>query len=701
MKKSNMKEKLTASLLTMTMTASVIPAYMLTANAVSVPAVSVSSEKTADLMTMETGDKYSGKLAQYASTGMKSITFTVVADYDTSFSYGFGISVEKSTAAPKYWIEHNSDGEWEADPENGGYSVNIKKGVPLDITIDLSDLDVTYESTSKYEFRSYYSAHWDNSKKDMVDNPITLKSVTVNDSDTPIVTTTADPSEEITTTTTVSQEDERINIIPNNNKHTNGNNWSFKDNGDGTATISSTVARQIDDLDITLTKGYDEDYYMANPSDDPDKPMNSHKFKFSDFGLTDMDGVTIESLTVTIEPDAPMDQFVYGGGLNVQKGSPADTEYAKQVAGIEGKEKASYWYNDMGLEGDGSVSYFEELGVEFGVTPGNGGKIFDAGDYIEAYWEVPAEVQPYTSTTTSDAISFQYWWGNDTEGEEVESVKLTNAILTYTKTVTVPYTSSIAQEIGESLNHTGKESEKNLELVYADFDLDETQDVYAIRFDISAKSDIGKMIYNIGTGVEERVNEDYWFQEEQNFCVLEAGDKAEIMWIVPTKAAGDETHENGINTKDGKFQIGYYYGEADAISVDNVEIYYNVPETTTTTTVTTTTTTTTTEETTTTTEEPATEEETTTTLEQLPQIVWGDANLDGNVTISDAVAILQSMANSDKYGLEEQGRLNADVYENGSGVTGKDAAVIQLVDAKILRTTDLPVTQEDLDAFLG
>ena len=689
MKKSNITEKITASLLSMTMVASAIPAYMLTADAVSVPAISSSTAKTASLATMDVSDVYSGKLAQYASSGIKSITFTVVADYDTSFSYGFGISVEKSTDAPKYWIEHNSDGEWEASPENGGYAVKLEKGVPLDITIDLSDLDITYNSDSHYEFRNYYSAHWDNSKKDMVDNSITLQSVKVNDSGSSTVTTAPDSPQDGTVTTVAPQEDDRTNIIPNNNKHTNGDNWSFTDNGDGTATISSTVARQIDGLDIVLTKGYDEDYYAANPSDDPDKPINSYKFKFSDFGLTDMDGVVIESLTATIESDTPMDQFVYGGGLNVQKGSPADTEYAKQVAGIEGKENASYWYNDMGLDGDGSVAYFEEQGVEFGITPGNGGKIFDAGDYIQAYWEVPAEVQPYTSTTTSDAISFQYWWGNDTEGEEVESVNLTSAVLTYTKTVTVPYTSSIAQTVSESLKHEGNEAEKNLELVYADFDLDETQDVYAIRFDISAKSDIGKMVYNIGTGVDERVNEDYWFQEEQNYCVLEAGDEVQIMWIVPTKAAGDATHENGVNTKDGKFQIGYYYGEADAISVDNVEIYYNVPETTTTTTTATTTTTTTT----TTTETTTTE----TTTAKPEAVLWGDANVDQKVSISDAVAILQSVANSSKYALKEQGSLNADVVDNGNGVTGQDAVAIQLIDAEIIKQTDLPLS---LDEFV-
>ena len=66
----------------------------------------------------------------------------------------------------------------------------------------------------------------------------------------------------------------------------------------------------------------------------------------------------------------------------------------------------------------------------------------------------------------------------------------------------------------------------------------------------------------------------------------------------------------------------------------------------------------------------------------------GDANGDSNITISDAVAILQSLANAEKYPLSEQGKLNADV-DGVPGVTGKDAAVIQQYDAGAI--TSLPI----------
>ncbi len=66
----------------------------------------------------------------------------------------------------------------------------------------------------------------------------------------------------------------------------------------------------------------------------------------------------------------------------------------------------------------------------------------------------------------------------------------------------------------------------------------------------------------------------------------------------------------------------------------------------------------------------------------------GDANCDGRIDISDAVAILQYIANSTKYALTPQGIANADVSGHGDGITGSDAAAIQKYDASVI--TSLP-----------
>ena len=76
-----------------------------------------------------------------------------------------------------------------------------------------------------------------------------------------------------------------------------------------------------------------------------------------------------------------------------------------------------------------------------------------------------------------------------------------------------------------------------------------------------------------------------------------------------------------------------------------------------------------------------------------PQIetpLYGDVNLDGKVTAADATAIMQSIANRDKYELNEQQMLNADV-DGVPGVTGKDALVIQQIDAGLYSASDIPL----------
>ena len=62
----------------------------------------------------------------------------------------------------------------------------------------------------------------------------------------------------------------------------------------------------------------------------------------------------------------------------------------------------------------------------------------------------------------------------------------------------------------------------------------------------------------------------------------------------------------------------------------------------------------------------------------------GDVNNDNKVSVADAVAILQFVANKDKFNLSAQAADNADVYNRGDGVTARDALAIQRLDAKVI-----------------
>lgn len=60
----------------------------------------------------------------------------------------------------------------------------------------------------------------------------------------------------------------------------------------------------------------------------------------------------------------------------------------------------------------------------------------------------------------------------------------------------------------------------------------------------------------------------------------------------------------------------------------------------------------------------------------------GDANCDDKLTVSDAVTVLQYIANSEKYPMSEQARFNADI-DGEEGITGGDAIAIQKIDAGV------------------
>lgn len=70
-------------------------------------------------------------------------------------------------------------------------------------------------------------------------------------------------------------------------------------------------------------------------------------------------------------------------------------------------------------------------------------------------------------------------------------------------------------------------------------------------------------------------------------------------------------------------------------------------------------------------------------------ILYGDANLDGNVDIADAVAVSAYVGDSGNNSLEPQGILNGDVQASGNGLNANDALTIQQYLANVIKK--LPV----------
>ncbi len=71
--------------------------------------------------------------------------------------------------------------------------------------------------------------------------------------------------------------------------------------------------------------------------------------------------------------------------------------------------------------------------------------------------------------------------------------------------------------------------------------------------------------------------------------------------------------------------------------------------------------------------------------------IYGDANLDGKVSLADAVLIMQALSNPDDYKLDKTAQELADVFNHGDGVNPSDALVIQYVDLGVISAADLPV----------
>ena len=51
--------------------------------------------------------------------------------------------------------------------------------------------------------------------------------------------------------------------------------------------------------------------------------------------------------------------------------------------------------------------------------------------------------------------------------------------------------------------------------------------------------------------------------------------------------------------------------------------------------------------------------------------------------------------------LSVQGAVNADVIDNGDGITGADANAIQAIEAGFIKQTDLPLTKTKLDTAMN
>lgn len=576
--------------------------------------------------------------------GIKTLQFNLKADQMvTDFSYYFGCSADE--AHDYYWDTNSLTSDREA-VKCTPYAKEFSVVVELPSYADM-------KNSGKFQFQNCYTGliNEEDQKTRTQNASIELVSITVNGTED---TSKGEPPAWINSDDDLPGGAENTGGMYYSSANGGGTPYSVETSGD-TATIKTLNSLKIDGLDIKLTPGdnYSEEYYAseeyaaANGGEklvsesairEAGLPLNSHKFTYSDFnfipGKTVATDAKVKSLSLTLKTDegTNVKRVMYGGGLNVESGSLADTEYAKRMAGLkpEGDTTSGYWYNDIG---GAALKQCTEAGVDWGNGKGEfevgGGSDLakqEIGSYFTVTWDVPEQVVDCVTTKLTDQISFQLWYAELTEGE-FKDATIVDATLTYEETVTIPYTNSA------SVKSAGSASVGDTVRVdYADFGMqyEKTADVYAVQFDVTTSADANQVQVGAGTSVLESLGvENNWFQTDDNFKIDDktshpillywekttAGSRPKAnddsiavapykaatgtktytyMWVIPPAVAmgiaksNDTTGAttvksiwNNVNTEgdDAHLEFGVWYanlGEtvSDKFEVSNVTVYY-------------------------------------------------------------------------------------------------------------------------------
>jgi hypothetical protein len=166
-----------------------------------------------------------------------------------------------------------------------------------------------------------------------------------------------------------------------------------------------------------------------------------------------------------------------------------------------------------------------------------------------------------------------------------------------------------------------------------------------------------------------------WLQEEFSGVKVGSDKTVAIDYTVPSNVGST-------------IKAMVWWPHDDDVTIEKIVLHMDgnsTPSVQTTTTTKVTTTTTKKVTTTTTTTAPVVTQPYVVTDPPLQPTILGDANNDGGIDLSDAVIIMQALANPNKYGvsgtdrhrISAQGWVNADVHKRGNGVSSNDALAIQ------------------------
>ncbi|MDE6426351.1 MAG: glycoside hydrolase family 9 protein [Ruminococcus sp.] len=305
-------------------------------------------------------------------------------------------------------------------------------------------------------------------------------------------------------------------------------------------------------------------------------------------------------------------------------------------------------------------------------------------------WNVPSNIADVAQFQYGGEVKFGTWWV-DCQDFVIDEINVyTNAYSgssnttansnqgnnnnNTTTTTAQPSTSAGNYEIkpNKTVNYDKNSDDKMVGFEWSQFNIPATEKVKKVEVTISSKNggEVGKWQGAFGTSTS--VSPEYWAQGDDMEQVI-SGNKGTITWNVPSNIADIAQFQYG-----GEVKFGTWWVDCQDFVIESIKVYTDG-------TAQTTTTTTTTQTTTTTTKAPITS-----------NLLLGDANGDGKVSVADAVLIMQSLSNPTAYQLTAEQAVAADVVSKGDGVTTMDALAIQMIDIGLLNLSDLPISSDDL-----
>lgn len=180
--------------------------------------------------------------------------------------------------------------------------------------------------------------------------------------------------------------------------------------------------------------------------------------------------------------------------------------------------------------------------------------------YAEITWNVPTEIQSYIDP--NGQVLFGHWWSN------VQTVKLSSIVCTYTRTKEVPVDGTNSTSPSATLSYND-EAAKTVKIPISDLvGADDT--LQTVTFDITGGGSLGKFTGAFGASVTEGAScetDKGWYQTE-NVCVFTDASNLSLTWIIP-----DDVKESIDN--DGDLMLGFWWSDQGSITLDKVSVRYS------------------------------------------------------------------------------------------------------------------------------